>query len=183
MTLKADADKSRWLGIIVMKPAALPVFCGIVSLYILVAGILILPILRLVENHNLAANHSSAATVSADEATQPRNQFIAKVFSANENSASCRRVKIILTDYSFSEVQTKSCMGKVYQFVATRQGQHYLIEFNALTRDFVKVTRILRSNANLASKENFTASNRADHYVEKSIDYLRISNREVSQRR
>jgi hypothetical protein len=173
-----------------MKTAALPVFCGIVSIYILVAGILTLPILRFMENYNLAADYSSVATASAkaeelitSDATQPRNQFIAKVLSANENSGSCRKVKTILTDYSFSDVQTKSCMGKVYQFVATRKGQQFLIEFNALTREFVKVTKLLRSNANLASKENFTASNRGNHYAEKSIDYFRISNREVFQRR
>jgi hypothetical protein len=173
-----------------MKPAALPVLCGIVSLYILVAGILILPILRFVDNYKLAANYSSAATASGktdnlitSDATQPRNQFIAKVLRANENSASCRKVKIILTDYSFSDFQTKSCMGKVYQFVATRKGQQYLIEFNALTREFVKVTKILPSNANLAAKENLTTSNRGNHYAEKSIGYFRVSNREVSQDR
>jgi hypothetical protein len=173
-----------------MKPAAMPVLCGIVSLYILVAGILILPILRFVENYKLAAHYSSAAIASGkaeylitSDTTQPKNQFIAKVLSANENSTGCRRVKIILTDYSFSDFQTKSCMGKVYQFVATRKGQHFLIEFNALTREFVKVTKILPSNANLASKENLTTLNTGNDYAEKSIDYFRISNREVSQDR
>jgi len=149
-----------------MKTAAMPVFCGIIGLYILVAGILILPILRFVENYNLAANYSSAATASANakklmiasDAPQPKNPFVAKVFSANENSARCQNVKIIIADYSFSEIQTKNCMGKVYQFVATRNGQKFLIEFNELTREFVKIGKILPSTANLASKENFTGS-------------------------
>jgi hypothetical protein len=77
-------------------------------------------------------------------------------------------VKIILGDYSFSDFQTKSCIGKVYQFVATRKGQLFLIEFNALTRELVKVTKIPPSNANLASKDDLTASNRDNHYAEKS---------------
>jgi hypothetical protein len=149
-----------------MKSAAMPVFCGIVSFYLLVAGILIWPILRVVENHSLASDYASAATASANaenlmitsDATQPKNQFIAKVLSANENSPLCRRAKIVIADYSFSEVQAKSCMGKVYQFVATRKSQKFLIEFNALTRDFVKVTKIVPSDANIGFKENLIAS-------------------------
>ena len=154
-----------------MRPAAMPVFCGIISLYILVAGILVLPILRSVENHSLAANYSPALTTSADaeyvramnEPAEPKNQFIAKVHSANENSPGCRRVKVILADYLFSDVQTKSCMGKVYQFVATRRGQNFFIEFNALTGEFVKVAKILPSKGDLASERKLTGGN---HYAE-----------------
>src|SRR5688500_1659857 len=153
-----------------MRTAAMPVFCGIISLYILVAGILILPVLRFVENHSLAGNYSPAVTTSADaeygrtmsDTTEPKNQFIAKVLSANENSPGCRRVKVIIADYSFSDVQTKSCMGKVYQFVATRQGQKFFIEFNAFTGEIVKVAKILPSKADLASERNFIGGN---HYA------------------
>jgi|SRR5215207_928315 hypothetical protein len=143
-----------------MKTAAMPVFCGIISLYALVAGILVLPILRFVENHSLAADYSPAVTASAEakpratsDRTLPKDNFITKVFSANENSARCRRVKVIIADYSFSDVQTKSCMGKLYQFVATRKGEKVLIEFNALTDEFVKVAKILPRTTNLASEE------------------------------
>ena len=143
-----------------MKTAAMPVFCGIISLYALVAGILVLPILRFVENHSLAADYSPAVAASADakprvisDTTLPKDSFITKVFSANGNSARCQRVKVIIADYSFSDVQTKSCMGKLYQFVATRKGEKVLIEFNAFTDEFVKVAKILPSTANLASEE------------------------------
>ena len=143
-----------------MKIAAMPVFCGIISLYALVAGILILPILRFVENHSLAADYSPSILVSAD-AEKPRaasnttlkDGFITKVFSANGNSPRCQRVKVIIAEYSFSNVQTKSCMGRVYQFVATRKGQKLLIEFNAFSDEFIKVAVIRPSPVNLASEE------------------------------
>jgi hypothetical protein len=143
-----------------MKTAAMPVLCGIISLYALVAGILILPILRFVENHSLAADYSLAVRASAEakrratsDTTLPKDNFIAKVFSANENSARCRRVKVIIGAYSFSDVQTKRCMGSLYQFVATRKGEKVLIDFNALTDEFVKVAKFRPSTADLASEK------------------------------
>ena len=145
----------------VMKTATVPAFCGIISLYALVAGILILPILRFVENHSLAADYSPSVLVSADaekpratsDTTLPKDDFITKVFSANGNSPRCQRVKVIIAKYSFSNVQTKSCMGRVYQFVATRKGQKHLIEFNAFSDEFIKVAVIRPSPVNLASEE------------------------------
>jgi hypothetical protein len=144
-----------------MKTAATPAFFGIISLYALVAGILVLPILRFVENHSLAANYSPAVIASPDmqksrttsDTTLAKDNFITKVFSANENSARCRRVKVIIADYSFLDVQTKRCMGRFYQFVATRKGEKVLIEFNALTDKFVKVAKFRPSTANGASEE------------------------------
>jgi len=141
-----------------MKTAAMPVFCGIIILYALVAGILVLPILRFAENHSLTADYSTAGTASADAeqpsaTTLPKDHFMTKVFSANGNSARCRRVKVIIAEYSFSDVQTKSCMGSLYQFVATRKGEKVLIEFNALTDEFIKVAKIRPHPVNLASEE------------------------------
>ena len=145
----------------IMKTAAVPAFCGIISLYALVAGVLVLPILRFVENHSLAADYSPPVIASADGqnssatsgTTLPKDNFITKVFSANENSARCRRVKVIIADYSFLDVQTKGCMGSLYQFVATRKGEKVLIDFNALTDEFVKVAKFRPSTADLASEK------------------------------
>jgi hypothetical protein len=153
-----------------MKTAT-PVYCGIVCLYILVVSVLILPVLTFVGTYSLAAGSvpriNQACLVCSGEMAsddrelvpaKPTNQFMTKVLSANENSIRCQKAKSIITKYSFSDVQTKSCMGEVYQFVAIRKGEQFLIHINAFTRNLVEVAKVFSSSANLNRAENATRS-------------------------
>jgi len=152
-----------------MKTTVTRVFCA----YVLVAGILVYPILKMIEAYSLAAggslwieqtcalcsgqyqpepsiNSTDMATATGELAlTERRYQFIAKVLSANEKSKACQKARSIIGRYSFSDIQTRACMGKVYHFVATRNGQKFSIKINALTRQIIEVASIPASAAAL----------------------------------
>jgi hypothetical protein len=168
MSFRKPTFELTLVGESIMKATA-PVSCAIIGLYILVASILILPMLRFVEMYALAAGPSSWAkqdclicpvrpakpnlsrtnsTWSSDEpedseGIKRRNQFVTKVLFAHENSSRCRKVKAMLSKHAFSDIETKSCMGKVFQFVVTRKRQKFLIKIDAFTRKPVEIPRRL----------------------------------------
>jgi hypothetical protein len=179
-----------------MKVSA-PVYCAIIGLYLLIAGILVWPLLRFVERHAAVSssfvqqsclfcprqlaksdfsmaepiawsdvhatgiqveglvhaisleidNRATAAREIPNEpdgsdASKRRDRFMAKVLVAHENSISCRKVRSMISD-AFSDVQTKSCMGKVYRFEAARKRQRFLIKVHASSGDLVEISKAI----------------------------------------
>jgi hypothetical protein len=185
-----------------MKVTA-PVYCFIIGLYLLVAGILVWPLLRFVERHaalsssfvqqnclfcprqlaksdfsttvpigssevhrtgtqeeglvhpiSLEFDDRAAATLENPnksdgyEASKRRHQFMAKVLVAQENSIPCRKARSMISD-AFSDVQTRSCMGKVYRFEATGKRQRFLIKVYASSGKLVEKPKAIPEMSNL----------------------------------
>jgi hypothetical protein len=67
---------------------------------------------------------------------------------ANETlSKSCNKSRSIIGKWGFEDIETNSCMGKVYHFSATRKGKRYSVKINALTSALTEVKRVLSSAA------------------------------------
>jgi hypothetical protein len=65
--------------------------------------------------------------------------FAKKVAKSNEESESCKKAKRAVSRYAFSNIETKSCRGKIYRFIATRDGKHFSIKVSAGTGEVLEV--------------------------------------------
>jgi hypothetical protein len=72
----------------------------------------------------------------------PRNLFMEKVLNANDSSRSCQKAKSIIKKDGFSDIETRVCRGKVYHFLAMRDGKQFSIAFSAITGNVIETKAV-----------------------------------------
>lgn len=83
---------------------------------------------------------------SAKPKHQSPAQLAEKIIGSDENSKSCNKAKLIISEYAFADIEAKSCKGKIYHFFATRGGKKFSIKISALTNELIEITKVLPSN-------------------------------------
>jgi peptidoglycan hydrolase-like protein with peptidoglycan-binding domain len=76
---------------------------------------------------------------------------VASIDSASEaneaSSKSCDKAKSIIGKYGFEDIETESCKGKIYHFLASRKGKRFSVKIDALTSELTEVKSVLSSAA------------------------------------
>jgi hypothetical protein len=80
--------------------------------------------------------------------------FMEKVLGSYEKSESCRKAKSMIARYSFTEIEAKSCKGKVYHFWGIRDGRKFSIKIVPRTGELIEVKTLLESSGQGQSSEN-----------------------------
>jgi hypothetical protein len=85
------------------------------------------------------------AELEPNVAARPDPQALAREAPEGEPGAdasvSCEAAADVVTDFGFSEVETTSCSGELYEFAAKRDGMAYSIKVNPADGELAEVKK------------------------------------------